>query len=235
MMQWLVLLMALACRDPADFDRNVQPFQSLRAADPDHVLVHERYQDAVRRHGIEGHLKAMGEEYQLLAAQHPGELMYRYLAARALIGRATQSAMQSLIAIADENPDFAPAQRALHEFAAIPPPPPASPLLDTAEELLREDGDPERIAQIAAAAIRADEWRLQRIRAFDWYAPELKRQSLREMQAEYWRFWEIQVHCFRKTGQMQKADELLATMQRRAATRADPERLVEVERLRALR
>src|SRR5271170_2810113 len=220
MLSWFILLAALACRDPADFDHNVAPSLALRAAHQDDLSVHEHYQDAVRRYGIEGHLKAMGEEYQALAAQHPDELMYRYLAARAFIGRGTRSAVGLLTAIAEEYPEFAPARRTLSEIATlVPPPPEPSPLLDRAEQLFREnaDADAEQVAQMAAAAIRADEWRLQRIRAFDWYSPELKRQTLREMQAEYWRLWDLQVRCWRKNGQVQKAQDLLAEMRRRAA------------------
>jgi hypothetical protein len=259
-------------RDPADFDRNVAPFRALRAAhelaghEPaaheDDLFVHERYQDAVRRHGIEGHLKAMAEEYQLLALRHPGDLKYRYLAARALIGRGTRSAVESLSVIAAENPDFAPSHRALAEIygseafrdlaqqasqrekllalcpqarlAQLDPPlPDPSPLLGAAERLFRENAHAEEIAEMAAAAIRADEWRLQRIRAFDWYSTELKRQSLREMQSEYWRLWDLEVRYWRKNGQLEKAEELLAAMRHRAATLADPERLAQVERLRA--
>ncbi len=224
---------AAPIRDPTDFDRNVAPFDALRATYPDNLLVHERYQDAVRRHGIEGHLRVMAEEYQSLAARHSGELAYRYLAARALIGHGTPSAVQSLTAITKEYPDFAPAYCALAEAAEPVQPPEPSPLLDRAARLLRDNGDAEQILQMAAAAIRADEWRLQRIRAFDWYSPQLKRQSLREMQAEYWRFWEIEVHCFRRNGQIQKAQELLDSMQQRAAKLADPARLGQVERLRS--
>ncbi len=224
---------AAPIRDPADFDRNVAPFAALRDAHPDNLVVHERYQDAVRRHGIEGHLRAMAGEYESLAARHTGELAYRYLAARALIGHGTPSAVQALTAITEEYPDFAPAYCALAEAAAPLPPPEPSPLLDSAERLLRDNGGAEQIAQMAAAAIRADEWRLQRIRAFDWYSPQLKRQSLRETQAEYWRFWEIEVHCFRRKGQLKQAEELLDSMQRRASTLADPARLGQVERLRS--
>lgn len=216
MLLWFILLAGLVCRDPADFDHNIAPFLASRAAHQDDLSVHEHYQDAVRQYGIEGHLKAMGEEYQALAARHPGELMYRYLAARAFIGRGTRSAIESLTAITREHPDFAPARRTLSEIANLAPPPPEpSPLLDRAEQLFQQDGDPEQIAQMAASAIRADEWRLQRIRAFDWYPPDLKRQTLREMQAEYWRLWALQVRCWRRAGQFQKAQDLLAEMRRR--------------------
>lgn len=224
---------AASIRDPADFDRNVAPFAALRATYPDSLLVHERYQDAVRRHGIEGHLRAMADEYQSLAARHSGELAYRYLAARALIGYGTPSAVQSLTAITQDYPNFAPAYCALSEAAATVSPPEPSPLLDRAERLFRENGDAEQIIEMAAAAIRADEWRLQRIRAFNWYPPQLKRQSLGEMQAEYWRFWEIEVHCFRRKGQFEKAQELLDSMQQRAGKLAGPERLAQLERLRS--
>jgi len=232
MFLWVILLAAIVCRDPADFDHNIAPFLALRAAQQDDLSVHERYQDAVRQYGIEGHLKAMGEEYQALAAQHPGELMYRYLVARALVGRGTPSAIQSLTAIAEEHPDFAPAHRTLSEIATlVPPPPEPSLLLDRAEQLFRENADSEQAAQMAAAAIRADEWRLQRIRAFDWYSPELKRENLRAMQSEYWKLWDLQVRCWRKNGQLQKAQDLLAEMRRRAALLADPDRLAQVDRL----
>ncbi len=218
--------------DPADFERNVAAFAALRSLHEGDVSLHERYQDAVRRYGIEGHLKAMGEEYQLLAAQHPGELLYRYLAARALLGRGTHPAVESLTAIAREYPGFAPARCALDGVATmVPPVPEPSPLLDRAEGLLHANGDPHQIEQMAATAIRADEWRLQRIRAFDWYSPELKRQTLREMQSEYWRLWDLQVRCWRRSGQIQKAQELLTEMRRRAAILNDPFRLAQVDRL----
>jgi hypothetical protein len=220
--------------DLADFPRNIATFARLRAEHPDNVFVHERYQDAVRRHGIEGHLKALAEEYQLLATEHPGEIMYRYLAARALIGHGTPSAVQSLTAIAHEFPDFAPAQCTLDRLPALVLPlPEPSPLLDRAEQFLLDNADPRQILTMAAAAIRADEWRLQRIRALDWYAVDIKRAALREMQAEYWRFWELEVHCFRRSGQFEKAGELLASMEQRARALADPERVAQVERLRA--
>ena len=42
---------------------------------------------------------------------------------------------------------------------------------------------------MAEQGIRDDEWRLQRIRPFDWYSVEYKRQAQRELQAKYWRVW----------------------------------------------
>ena len=69
---------------------------------PNDLVVHERYQDAVQRYGIEGHLRKLTEDYQVLSLQHPDELMYSYLYARSLIGRNTPSAIQQMIEIVAE-------------------------------------------------------------------------------------------------------------------------------------
>jgi len=63
--------------------------------------------------------------------------------------------------------------------------PDPSPLVDHAERLLAQHDDPDRIATLALQGIREDEWRLQRIRPFDWYSVEFKRQAQRELQAKY--------------------------------------------------
>ena len=99
--------------------------------------------------------------------------------------------------------------------AGLPDP---SPLVDQAERLLAQHGDPDRIAAMALQGIRDDEWRLQRIRPFDWYSVEFKRQAQRELQAKYWRVWSLQVRCERLAGRPQKAAELLAVMDQRAAS-----------------
>ena len=90
---------------------------------------------------------------------------------------------------------------------ALPDP---SPLVDQAERLLAENGDPDHIVAMAQQGIRDDEWRLQRIRPFDWYSVDYKRQSQRELQAKYWRFWSLQVRCERRAGRPEKASGLLA-------------------------
>ena len=102
--------------DPSAFEQNVASFQALRERYPDDLFVHESYQDAVERHGIEGHLRQLTEEYQALALQHPGDLMYRYLSARSTIGRSTPSAILQMNEILAENPEFAPAHRTLAEI-----------------------------------------------------------------------------------------------------------------------
>ena len=43
---------------------------------------------------------------------------------------------------------------------------------------------------MADQGVRDDEWRLQRIRPFDWYSVDYKRQAQRELQAKYWRAME---------------------------------------------
>jgi tetratricopeptide (TPR) repeat protein len=229
--------------DVKDFDRNIAPFLELRKSNPENLFVHERYQDAVRQHGIEGHLKAMAEEYQDLMIRHPGELTYLYLSARALIGRTTPAAIQSLNEIVTDNPNFAPAHRALAEIYALPRFRDAekeneerkklmslcpgtvlaqgpgtllapSPLLDQAERLLQNGGGPDRAMEMAAQALRDDEWRLQRIRPFDWYTVEFKRESERQVRVEYVRQWALQVRAYRQKNQPEQAAELLAKMER---------------------
>jgi pentatricopeptide repeat protein len=193
--------------------------------------------------------------------------VYRYLYARTLAGRSTREAIRHLDEILVENPDFAPAHRTLAEIYASEafhdaeradaerqkfqslcpgatvarrpgPLPDPSPLVDEAERLLGENGDPDRAAEMAMNGIRADEWRLQRIRPFDWYSAEFKRQSQRELQAKYWKAWSIQVRCYRKAGRHDKAAELLAQMEERAQSATGSENraaaAAEIRRLREL-
>jgi len=236
----------LGVASPSDFDQRIAPFLVLRNRYPHDLSVHESYQDAVQRYGIEGHLRKLTEEYQVLSMQHPDDLMYRYLYARSLIGRNTLSAIQQITELLSEHADFAPAHRSLAEIyasatfhdaekehieedhfralcpgSALQPRPTAlpnpSPLIDQAEHLLAENDDPERAAAMALQGIREDEWRLQRIRPFDWYSIDFKRQSQRELQAKYWRVWSIQVRCDRRAGQPEKAAAMLSLMDQRAA------------------
>ena len=235
-----------AVASPTDFDENVAPMLALRRRHPNDLLVHELYQDAVQRYGIEGHLRKLTEEYQVLSMQHSDELMYSYLYARSLIGRNTPSAIQQISEILAEHPDFAPGHGVLAEiyasatfrneekekvererFLALCPGsalhrrpgtlPDPSPLVDQAEQLLAGSGDPDRIAALALQGVRDDEWRLQRIRPFDWYSVAYKRQAQSELQAKYWRAWSIQVRCDRRAGHPERAAELLAQMNQRAA------------------
>ncbi len=237
---------------PSDFDSSLRPLLALRDRYPQDLWVNERYQDAVQQYGIEGHLRKLTEEYQVLSMQHPDEVIYSYLYARSLMGRNTASALEQLTGIIAGHPDFAPAygsmaeihvadafrddskaqterarflalcpQASAHGFGLQPRPaalPRPSPLIDQAEALLAQHGDPERIAAMADQGIRADEWRLQHIRPFDWYSVEYKRQAQRELQAKYWRVWSLQVRCQRLSGRTEKAGDLLAAMEQRAAS-----------------
>jgi hypothetical protein len=238
----------------SDFDGNVAPLLRLRQHHPNDLLVHELYQDAVQRYGIEGHLRKLTEEYQVLSMQHSDEPMYSYLYARSLIGRNTPSAVRQINEILAEHPDFASGHRSLAEIYASPtfrddekergerehflalcpggalqerpgPLPDSSPLVDQAERLMTQNVDPDRVATMALQGIRDDEWRLQRIRPFDWYSVAYKRQAQTELQAKYWKVWTIQVRCERRAGRPEKAAELLAEMDQRAAaleTHPDP-------------
>ncbi|MBV8551567.1 MAG: hypothetical protein JOY54_09720 [Acidobacteriaceae bacterium] len=232
-------------------EEHVASFRALRARHADDLFVHEQYQDVIQHYGIEGHLRGLTEEYRRLDSEHSGELMYKYLYARTLVGRNTPEAIHAMIEIVKEDPQFAPAHRMLAEIYAseafheqrgeraeteafltlcpgstltrYPQPlPDPSPLLDQADQFLSQNGDPGRIAEMSIAAIRWDEWRLQRIRPFDWYSPAYKRESFRALSEEYWRAWSIQVRCYRRAGRPAKAAQLLADMEQRvAALRCD--------------
>lgn len=228
-----------------DFDRNVAHFRELRQRHPDDLFAHEAYQDAVNRFGIEGHLQALTGDYESLSLKHYGELMYRYLYARSLLGRNTRGAIQALSGIAAEDPNFAPAHRALAEaygtdlfqdaaqqkterdkflqmcpgetlLVRPPPLPDRSPLIEQAELLLAQNGDLDRALALATQGIQNDEWRLQRMRPFDWYSAGYKRQEKRELLTQYWRLWRLQVRCYRKLGQPEQAAALLSRMERSA-------------------
>jgi hypothetical protein len=237
---------------PSDFDRALAPLVALRQRYPNDLWVNERYQDVVQQYGIEGHLRQLTEDYQVLSMQHPDDAMYSYLYARSLMGRNTPAAAQQMTEIVAGHPDFAPAYGSLAEiyasatfhdesrekaererFLALCPDPtlqraevqrrPAglpgpSLLIDQAEGLLAQSGDPGRIAAMAEQGIRDDEWRLQRIRPFDWYSVDYKRQAQRQLQAKYWRLWSIEVRCYRRAGQSEKAAELLTEMDQRTTS-----------------
>jgi hypothetical protein len=243
---------AIPISDRSAFDQNTAAWQALRERYPNDLFVHESYQDAVKRFGVEGHLRALSDDYQTLSAEHPGEVMYRYLFARSLIGRGTYPAIQEMTEILAANPKFAPAHRMLvgiystdvfrdapkeaaerDSFFKLCPGsglaeypgrlPGSSSLIYQAEQLLAAGTDPNRVAGLALQGVKDDEWRLQRIRPFDWYSVEFKVQNQRELQAEYWRLWSIQVRCDRRAGRVEKSAELLATMDSRAVQlRAQP-------------
>ncbi len=146
----------------------------------------------------------------------------------------------------EAHPDFAPAHRTLAEIygaeafrdaqrerserqkylAACPegtftrrPPsvPSVTPRLEQAERLLAAGGEPDRIIKMTNHGLQELEWRSQRIRAFDWYSLDYKRQDARELRARYWQAWPIQVRCYRKAGRPEKANGLLAYMEQRVA------------------
>ncbi len=101
---------------PSDFDRALAPLLALRRQHPNDLWVNLRYQDAVQQYGIEGHLRKLTEEYQVLSMQHPDEVTYGYLYARSLMGRNTSSAIQQMTEIITGHPDFAPAHASLAEI-----------------------------------------------------------------------------------------------------------------------
>jgi hypothetical protein len=238
--------------DPFAGDLALRPFRVLHHRYPNEILVDESYQDAVQRHGVEGHLKSLTEEYRILDAQHSGSQIYHYLYLRSLVGYSTRAAIQGLTEMAALDPGFAPAHlslagiygsRAFHDAAkeklereklnvlcpgTVPPMlpqamPAPSLLLDLAERLNTQHGDPDRILALTTEGISQEECRWQHIHPRDWYSPEEKRKTLQDLRASYWKAWTIQVRCCRRAGQSEKADNLLARMDSSSESfRTDP-------------
>jgi len=124
------------------------------------------------------------------------------------------------------------------KFTNWPPPiPDPSALLDQAERALADGAghpDPARVIAMTIQGLKEFEWRSQRIRAFDWYTLDYKRQDARELRRHYWQAWAIQVRCYRQAGQSENAEQLLRMMKRRAALLANtpgPEYQTAVETL----
>ena len=102
-------------------------------------------------------------------------------------------------------------------FQRPPPLPAPSPFFDRAETHLAANGDAAKIIAMTEQGLRDDEWRMQRIRPFDWYTSDYKREAQQALRARYWQAWAIQVRCYRQAAQPEKAAELLALMEQRAA------------------
>jgi hypothetical protein len=234
---------ALNATGPEAIEAILPSLAALRDRYPNDLFVHEAYQDAVRKYGFLGHLKALARDYRTLDAQHPDDPVFHYLFLRSLVGRGTRSALAGLDQMAAQNPNFSPAIRTLAEIydagvfrdaekeksarqrlAILCPGPLAlrkldalpdkSPLLGHAERLLAETGDPDLAISQAMQALKEDEWRDQRVRLFDWYSDDDKRQALRELRMEYLRSWAIQIRCYRKVVRPEKVSELLGQMER---------------------
>jgi hypothetical protein len=233
-----------ATPESGTFEELTAAFKALRERFPNDLFAHVRYQDAVNERGIEGHLKALTEEYLALRDAHPGELLYQYLQGRTLEGRSTKQAIAAMEEVLASDASFAPAHRTLAEIYASAafrdqqkekaerarfgqlcpgssiaqrptPPPERSKLWSQAEALLKQAGSDERVPELVYRALEQDEWRQQRIRPFDWYATSYKKALSEEVQMEYWKGWALVVQHFWKTDQTEKADQLLAEMQDR--------------------
>jgi hypothetical protein len=233
-----------AAPEGASFEERVAPLRALRERHQRDLFVHLGYQDLYFAQGIEGHLKELTEEYLRLLAQHEGDPFYLYLSGRTFEGRGTKRAIAILRQTLALDPGFAPAWRTLAEIygskafrdrgkeaeartrflAACPgsaiarrplPPPPPSTFFARLRESRLSQREEEAIPAEVQAALLQDEWRVLRIRLFDFYPPAERQRVLHDLQAEYWRAWSVLVRHYRRTGQKDKGDELLAEMENR--------------------
>jgi hypothetical protein len=227
----------------ATVEQVIEPLRSLRGRFPDDLFVHLRYQDAIKERGVEGHLKEMFDEYLVLKIKHPDDPFHLYLFGRALEGRMTPQAISAMEEVLKLDPGFALAHRTLAEIygsarfrqrkkedaqrsmfqeacpgSVIPlQPPPLPPPGDfsAADRLLGQDGSKERVVELVDQALQQQAWRMHRIRPFDWYTAEEKKQVFLETQSAQWRGWSLLVRHYKALHQEPKAAQLLSELQDR--------------------
>ena len=227
----------------ATVEQITEALRALRDRFPGDLLVHLRYQDAIYERGVEGHLNQMFEEYLALKIQHPDDAFHLYLYGRALEGRMTLQAISTMEEVIELDPGFAPAHRTLAEIYGSacfrdrekekterskflekcpgnvipvqPPPLPPPGGFSEAERLLGRDDAEDRVAELVYRALQQDQWRLQRIRPFDWYTAERKKQVAREVQTRQWKGWSLLVRHYRAIHRDSKAQPLVFEMQDR--------------------
>ena len=204
-------------------------YQELDFKHPSDPIFHYLYLRTLAGRGTLGAIQGLND----LLAEHPDFAP----AHRSLAG------IYATAAFHDEEKETLERERCLAlcpggKLANWPPPiPDPSPLIDQAERMLTQGaGRPDlpRIIAMTIQGLKEFEWRSQRIRAFDWYTLDYKRQDARELRRHYWQAWAIQVRCYREAGQTENAEQLLRTMKRRAALLANtpgPEHQTAVETL----
>jgi hypothetical protein len=185
----------------------------------------------------------MFDEYLVLKTKHPDDPFHLYLFGRALEGRMTPQAISTMEEVLKLDPGFALAHRTLAEIygsarfrerkkedaqrsmfqeacpgSVIPlQPPPLPPPGDfsAAERLLGQDGSKERVVELVDQALQQQAWRMHRIRPFDWYTAEEKKQVFLETQSAQWRGWSLLVRHYKALHQEPKAAQLLSELQDR--------------------
>ena len=197
-----------------------------------------------REQGLQGLLTNMLQEYGRMAAGSNGSVFETYLLGRSLEGLSTLETISLMNQILEKDAGYAPAHRTLAEIygskafgdpdkeriarakftglcpgSAIVsrpyPLPPMSSLLDQADALLKQGADLPRIPSLVEEAMRHNNWRLQRTQPYEWYSAAEKKEAVREVQEAYWTGWGILAEYYAKTGQTEKAQEQLASMEQR--------------------
>ena len=86
---------------PDDAEPRRVAIRALVERFPNEVIVHQTYQDSLKYDPTGRGPEAVLKEYQALPEKYPGDPMYAYLAARALIGYKTKEAIPQLEKLAD--------------------------------------------------------------------------------------------------------------------------------------
>jgi hypothetical protein len=227
----------------ATAEQVIEPLRRLRSRMPDDLFVHLRYQDAIKERGVEGHLRVMDQEYLALKFKHPGDPFHLYLFGRTLEGRTTPQAISTMEEVLKLDRGFALAHRTLAEIygsaafrdrkkesaqrskfqeacpgSVVPiqprPLPPAGDFSE-AERLLGRDDGSERVDELVDKALQQQAFRMHRMRPFDWYTAEQKKQAVLEAQFAQWKGWSLLVRHYRALHQDAKAQQLLSELEDR--------------------
>jgi tetratricopeptide (TPR) repeat protein len=240
----LAKVAAIPVDENALFDDKIAPYVRLRKAYPKDLFVEMAWQDATEEYGVQGLITAMLSETMRASQENPASLQLSYLFGRALEGITTPRSISIMRGILEQDPSYAPAHRTLAEIygskafhdveaekterarflalcpgstiAARPYPLPPRPTLPT------ETDAPARVPALFQEAMTKYNWRLQRMRPYDWYSVEEKKEAGREVQQAYWTGWGVLYEAYRKGGQTEKAAAQLADMEERFA-RTPPE------------
>lgn len=229
-------------QDRASFDAAIERLRALRDERPRDLFVHLRYQDAVIVYGPATVRRAMPHEYEQLLLQHQGDPFYQYLHGRALQGLATRLAIEGMSRVLALRADFAPAYRTLAEIYGSPafhdaakekvnrekfaklcprveiaarpgPIPGPSNLLAEAQRQFERKEKLDETAALIDRFVKYEEWRGERVGAFDWYTAEDRIKTAAEVQDDLFHAWRLLILVDRRSGKSEEAARMVRQME----------------------